>query len=236
MKRYAFFSDVHGNYFALKTVLEQIATMEVDQIFCLGDILFNHGTTDIVIDLLDKYQVFLIRGNHDEPITDQSDRITFKHRDWAVQIDKWLADNTSVENRERLANLPVTQELTLENGETLLMFHAHPDDLWARINSFEAPMDALEHRFGPLPANILVYGHFHKPHVMRLNGKLLVNVASVDSHTNVIPDTLTRFTVLESYPDRNVIQQYTLPYDIEAQEKLDSESNLPPYFITKNGG
>ena len=66
MTKYALFSDIHGNYFALKAVLEKINQIGVDQIFCLGDILLNHGGTDEVIELLDQHQVFMLRGNHDE--------------------------------------------------------------------------------------------------------------------------------------------------------------------------
>ena len=71
--------------------------------------------------------------------------------------------------------------------------------------------------------------YYHHPHMLRLNGKLLLNVASVDSHTNLIPDTLTRFTILESFQDRTIINQYTIPYDIESQEKIDRERNVPMF-------
>jgi predicted phosphodiesterase len=109
------------------------------------------------------------------------------------------------------------------------MFHSHPDNLWARINSFHTPLEVLHNAFGGLQADILVYGHYHHPHMLRLNGKLLLNVASVDSHTNLIPDTLTRFTILESFQDRTIINQYTLPYDIKSQEKIDQERNVPMF-------
>ncbi len=230
MTKYALFSDVHGNYYALKAVLKKINQIGVDQIFCLGDILLNHGATDEVIELLDKNQVFLLRGNHDEPLGIKENLVRFKHREWVVSIDKWLEEHTSKKYRERLANLPITHEILLENGEKTLLFHSHPDNLWEWTNSAQAPMDVLEKNFAHLPADILIYGHYHQPHMMRLNGKILVNVASVDSHTNVIPDELTRFTLLESLPDRNIFTQYTLSYDIKKQNAMDKERNVPPFI------
>lgn len=229
MTKYAFFSDIHGNFFALTAVLEKINQLGVDQIFCLGDVLFNHGATDEVVNLLDQHHVVMLRGNHDEPLEDNIHLVQFKHQDLVLKVDRWLSENTSKSVRERLANLPITHEINLENGEKLLLFHAHPENLWARINSAQAPMEVLTQSFGHLPADILIYGHFHHPHIIRLNGKLLVNVASIDSHTNLIPDNLTRFTLLESLPDRNIITQYTLEYDIEAQNRMDQERNLPQF-------
>lgn len=228
MHNIALFSDIHGNYHALQAVLNKINQIGADQIFCLGDILFNHAGTDEVVELLDQNNVFMIRGNHDEPLND----ITlnhFKNRGWALELEHWLKHHTNPSVIERLASLPTSHQLTLNSGEELLLFHAHPDNLWARINSAHAPHEELVAAFGSLPADILAYGHYHQPHFFRLNGKLLINVASVDSHTNVIPDDLTRFTMLHSQSDRTVVTQYTLTYDIEAQNKMDSEKN-PPGF------
>lgn len=234
MKRYAFFSDVHGNLYALKAVLEEIKNIGVDQIFSLGDTLFNHATTDEVIDVLDDNEVILIRGNHDEPLENKIGRVQSKHRAWVTQIENWLIRNTKPATRQRLSTLPITRELTLENGQQLLMFHAHPDNLWARINSATAPMEDIKEAFLNLPADILVYGHYHQPHIMPLNGKTLVNVASVDSHTSMMDDKMTRFTILESHPDRNIFTQYTLPYDSAAQDQIDLEKDFPKYFITED--
>ena len=39
MNKIAIISDIHGNYTALKTVLEDINKKEIKDIYCLGDVI-----------------------------------------------------------------------------------------------------------------------------------------------------------------------------------------------------
>ena len=39
MSRYAVISDIHGNRFAFDAVLARLATLEIDEVICLGDIV-----------------------------------------------------------------------------------------------------------------------------------------------------------------------------------------------------
>ncbi|MFA7037064.1 MAG: metallophosphoesterase, partial [Methanosarcina sp.] len=57
-------ADIHGNYEALRTVLD----VPYDRAVCLGDIVDYGPDPDRCIDLLQKKNITTIRGNHDNAV------------------------------------------------------------------------------------------------------------------------------------------------------------------------
>ena len=65
MKR-AIISDIHGNLEALQTVLAHIADQQVDEIYCLGDIVgYGPNPCECLDHVMDNCKVVLL-GNHDQ--------------------------------------------------------------------------------------------------------------------------------------------------------------------------
>lgn len=65
MKR-ALISDIHGNLEALEAVLEDIASVGVDEIFCLGDIIgYGPNPCECLDHVMNRCQVTIL-GNHDQ--------------------------------------------------------------------------------------------------------------------------------------------------------------------------
>ena len=62
----AFISDIHGNYDALKEVFKQIKKLNIEKIYCLGDIVNYYYDSDKCIDLLIKNKIQCIKGNHEK--------------------------------------------------------------------------------------------------------------------------------------------------------------------------
>lgn len=64
--RRALISDIHGNYEALQAVLEDIRQSDVDDVFCLGDII-GYGPNPVeCLDAVIKHCSRTILGNHDQ--------------------------------------------------------------------------------------------------------------------------------------------------------------------------
>jgi len=64
--RYALISDIHGNLEALNAVLDDIRTQEINEIFCLGDIIgFGPNPCECIDRVMETYKVTLM-GNHDQ--------------------------------------------------------------------------------------------------------------------------------------------------------------------------
>lgn len=233
--RLAFLSDIHGNYYGLKAILEYLTRpgeAVFDRIICLGDILAGHGGGQQVIDLLDEYGVEMVRGNHDERAIPW-EIVPEQFMGLLTAFVTWEEDNLSSELRDRLDQLPLTLSIRLEDGRTLLAFHSNPANLWTTENATEMDAEKMVDIYGKLPGEVLVYGHFHQAHVLEFNGKLLVNVASVSGRVSQYPDNFARMTTIESYPERLVIRQEVVAFDVEAQQRMDKETHAPFWQYSK---
>ena len=227
--RLAFISDIHGNYYALKAVLEYLireGEPAYDRIISLGDILAGHSGNQKVIDLLDQYHVELIRGNHDGSFIPW-DLIPANRVELLQSIAKWEEEHISKEIRNRLDKLPISLSIPLKDGRTLLAFHSNPKNLWDMANASDVDTEKMYSVYGGLAGDVLVYGHYHRSHVLEFDGKTLVNVASVSGFVSMYPDDLARFTTIESLPDRLVIRQEVVAYDVDAQTQMDKETGAP---------
>ncbi len=66
MFKMAVISDIHGNYYALKAALEDIAQRNVDCICCLGDsIAIGHQGNEVIEALRGVNNLHIISGNHE---------------------------------------------------------------------------------------------------------------------------------------------------------------------------
>lgn len=65
MSKIAFISDIHGNFPALKAVLEDIDKRGIDTIVCLGDLVGYYSMINEVIDIIRERNIFTVMGNHD---------------------------------------------------------------------------------------------------------------------------------------------------------------------------
>src|SRR5690606_34163426 len=104
----AFISDIHGNSYALRAVLEDISKRNVDQICVLGDLCYRGPDPKGALDLIRSLNAQVIKGNADEwvvrgirqgEVADQALEMMNKEREW---IAERLDDN----DLEYLRNLP----------------------------------------------------------------------------------------------------------------------------------
>jgi diadenosine tetraphosphatase ApaH/serine/threonine PP2A family protein phosphatase len=115
----------------------------------------------------------------------------------------------------------------LEDGRTLCAFHSNPNNLWDMVNSSAITQQQFNEVFAPMDADVLVYGHYHQPHVLSMGGKLLVNPGSVDGTVSFEPDFFARYLIVESMKDRLVLRQACVAYDVAAQAEIDKQTNAP---------
>ena len=66
------FSDVHGNYYALKRVMEALKERNCSRIYCLGDVSGYYSMVNECIDLLRAEGVVCLKGNHDSYLLGES--------------------------------------------------------------------------------------------------------------------------------------------------------------------
>lgn len=65
MNKIGIISDIHGNYPALKKVIEELEKENVQKIICLGDTVGYYSMINECISLLREKKIISIKGNHD---------------------------------------------------------------------------------------------------------------------------------------------------------------------------
>lgn len=167
--KFAFLADIHGNYDALKAVVNELPS--VDRLVVLGDVLGYYPFFGECIDELEKAGTEYIRGNHEAYQMNVLQRPKHPIFDWFYS---YFEENASDRDRYWLKNLQAEKSLQLQE-QTLKLFHGSP---WS-VSEYIYP-DFLEwSRFDSIDADIIVLGHTHRPMDVHRGKKRIINPGSV---------------------------------------------------------
>lgn len=174
----ALLSDIHGNATALRAVLEQVKKLNVDRLFCCGDLVGYYYEPGACIDMLMEWNIECVRGNHEDllfqimadPGTKPSIR---KKYGSALELAAGLL---STRHLDYLAALPRTRTLFVEEKQVLLC-HGAPWDTDKYI--YPDGDDALFERCADTGADWVVCGHTHYQLQRKIRNCNIVNPGSV---------------------------------------------------------
>lgn len=234
--RIALFSDIHGNITGLKAVLQALSKEGgADITFAAGDMVSGGPATDEVIDLLVSRNVRMVRGD-----SDTDDKLEDRWRsaanpdkparfaprfsaDYYAALIAWNKANLSERGRAFLAGLPLSETVDVAPGQRLFVCHASPEDPGERVCGPQNPSDLLRATFGSVQAEVIAFGHAHTPFVRMLDGRLMVNVASVAYRS----DATSMLTLLTYQDEQWIVQQLAVPYDAGEEARMIKERELP---------
>lgn len=161
----AVFSDIHGDFEALKYVTELIDKKHPDKTFFIGDI-FQRGNQEIeCLEYLINSEIFCVKGNCELYLENgvQIDSDVEYLRDY---YDK-MRENLTEEQRNFIHNLPLYYEIT-ENGHRIMLSHFLIKDKEADYPYFRLSDMNTKVFSDALGANeiqkydLVVVGHAHK--------------------------------------------------------------------------
>ncbi|MEE1129654.1 MAG: metallophosphoesterase family protein [Methanobrevibacter sp.] len=165
MSRYAILSDIHGNLFALKEVINDLNNQKIDQIILLGD-LIDYGmqsneVVEFINDELSSKIICNIWGNHEKAILTRD----FSHfsSQRGVESAKFT-DSILTDESKRYLNDNLNHEAKYEfeiDGKNVLAVHGSLTDYyWKAIFP-----DNLNGDYSDF--DIVLSGHSHYPHVFQ---------------------------------------------------------------------
>ncbi|HEV8512082.1 MAG TPA: metallophosphoesterase family protein [Cyclobacteriaceae bacterium] len=222
----AVISDIHGNHLALQEVLKSAQQENAEKLLVLGDICGYYYHPDKVLELIDKWDYELIRGNHE--------KILAQIKDGSVQENKVrekygsghrvALERLSDVQVQRITQAPDSLSLNFQ-GFKILMCHGSPLDSDQYLYP-DSAKDLLE-KCDSSHADIVVVGHSHYPFIHRNKHSMLVNVGSVGQSrtTGGIASWLMVNTA------NNVLELKATPYNTEELElEIDLIDPHNPYL------
>lgn len=219
----AVISDIHSNLVALSTALRHIMEQDVDEIFCLGDIVGYGPDPGPCVDLVQKVCKVCVRGNHDEAVAlERGVEVLPRDGQFAARHNREQLSDSQI---SFLANLPYTH---VEHGCTFV--HATPRDpeLWVRFDSISDVAVQFEHMQTP----ICFIGHTHMPAVMadrigvfrvRKGPRYIINCGSVGQPRD--SDPRLSYGVFDT--DEILYKHHRIQYDIKETAERILSAGMP---------
>lgn len=246
----ALFSDIHSNLPALEAVFADMEKQNLDFIYCLGDLVGYATWPNEVIQEIKKRKIPTIAGNYDEGVGQASDDCgcaykTDTDQDRGVQSINYTNSIVTPENRAYLRMLPAHIRVEFKNNDekfNLLLVHGSP----RKINEYlfeDRPDKSMIHMMEDAEAEILVFGHTHKPYhkVLRVEkeGKTkqlhAINIGSVGKPKD--GDIRACYVILHIDKDSSMYKNDSIKvefrrvdYDVEKTAQAVEASPLPNEF------
>ncbi len=169
-------SDIHGNLPALEAVLADIERRAVTQVVNLGDCVQGPLWPRETCALLMTRAFPTVRGNTDRAVA------TLAPADMAP-LQRYTRGQLEEAQRRWLGHLPATLRL----DQDILAVHGCPDDdhryLLEDVEQgrlVRGTAETIAQRLGPTDARLVLCGHSHQQHMVRLpGGPLVLNPGSV---------------------------------------------------------
>jgi putative phosphoesterase len=171
-------SDIHGNIYALKKVLGEIKKLDIKEIYFLGDIVGYYYDADKCIDLLLKYRVKSIYGNHEKlflrSIKDKNLLIRLSKK-YGSSI-KDLQFKLKHKHLKWLKNLPKTIKLN-QGNHRILFCHGSPWSVYDYL--YKEQIKKLKNKINKINYNLLFVGNTHVQNKLNLKNLKVINPGSV---------------------------------------------------------
>jgi diadenosine tetraphosphatase ApaH/serine/threonine PP2A family protein phosphatase len=240
--RIALFSDIHANRQAFEACLAQARAQGAERFVLLGDYVGYGADPDWTVSKVRELvgeRAIAIRGNHDNAVSDTSERMNAE----AQIAMEWTRGRLDAEQRQFLAGLP----MTAQSGDRLYV-HAEASEpsAWHYVASVE---DASE-SFAAVRERLIFCGHIHLPQLysMSVTGKLIRFIPTSDVPIPLLPGRrwLAVLGSVGQPRDGNPAAAYCMldtlkseltycraPYDVEAAAEGIRQAGLPPHLANR---
>jgi putative phosphoesterase len=232
--RAAVITDIHGNLPALEAALARIDEIGVDALYCGGDLVGYGPSPNEVCALIEDRGIPTIYGNYDYAIArDLEDcgcaYVTPHDREIGQRSVDWTLAHTDARSKAFMAALPFDLRFAMGPVRVRLV-HGSP----RRVNEYlfeDKPARLYERLAAQAEADVLVFGHTHRPWVHGYGGVLFVNCGSVGKPKD--GDPRAAFAILELAGDAVEVTIERVDYDAEAVAREVSAAGLPGELAEK---
>ncbi|MBN1969839.1 MAG: metallophosphoesterase family protein [Candidatus Delongbacteria bacterium] len=161
MRRFAVFTDIHGNIEALKAIYSDIISRGISEIYHLGDAIAIGPEPKLTMDFILSNKIIPLKGNHEIYYTDIVNTGTTNVPSGELIHQKWVAEVMGDAYYETICNLDYEIELDTEGVKIHLCHYPFiiENGKFKWFINFDEKIDRL--RFTNTDADIYFFGHQH---------------------------------------------------------------------------
>jgi putative phosphoesterase len=178
----AVITDIHANARALQRALARIDDLGIEHVYCGGDLVGYGPHPNEVCALIEDRGIPTIYGNYDYAIARELEDCGCAYRDphereLGQRSVDWTLAHTDDRSKRFMRELPFDLRFDL-GGKSVRLVHGSP----RKVNEYlfeDKPPQTFERVARLAEADVLVFGHTHKPWVDERSGVLFVNCGAV---------------------------------------------------------
>jgi putative phosphoesterase len=228
--RIGIFGDIHGNLPALEAVLADLKARHLDRVYCLGDLVGYGASPNEVTARIQAEQIPTIMGNYDDGVGFDRDECGCAYRDPEEKARgersiAWTKAHTTPENKAFLRAL--TSDIRFEaDGRRVLLVHGSP----RKMNEYlfeDRPLSSFQRLAATSEADIVVFGHTHKPYTKLVDGVWFINAGSVGKPKD--GDWRACYVIISPGDPAEFVR---LEYDVKTAAQAIRATDLPHEFAS----
>ncbi|MCS7150851.1 MAG: metallophosphatase family protein [Endomicrobia bacterium] len=237
----AVISDIHSNYEAFISILDEIKKLKVDKIYCCGDLVGYGPDPNECVELIRKNNIVSVVGNHDAAVFGKADLNWFRE-----EAKEALLINKELITPENISFIKSLEENIVIND--VLIVHGSPLD---NIFEYLFSINALHRNIRCMKERVCFCGHTHQPLVyfekISLSTgeiviptekkqividdryKYIINVGSVGQPRD--GDNRACFAIVDL--DNKTVTFHRVAYNISAVQQRMRSLYLPEFLIKR---
>ncbi len=246
--QYALLSDIHANLPALRAVLADIdGRANINAIYHLGDLTGYAPWPNEVVELLRQRAIPGIAGNYDSTVATD-----YKHCGCRADSPReeelshlsyeWTRAHVTPETKKYLAGLPFRIDLRPLGGHlsgpTITLIHGNQtlNTVYVTEDRPDSFLEKMAHDVGSRAADVICFGHTHKPWQRAVTGIHFINTGSVGRPKD--GDWRACYVLLSMESSGACVEFVRVPYDVDEAADAIRTSDLPGEFaeLLKLGG
>ncbi len=225
----AFISDLHSNLEASISVLNDINSKGIENVYCLGDLVGYGPNPNEVVQLIRERNITSIMGNYDDAVAYDKTSCGCSYnpgRENRVGDDSlnWTITNLSNSNKQFLRSLPKALTLKIEELN-ILMVHGSPKNPLFEYLKPDMNNNDLKEALNNVSADVIVCGHTHKIMGKHLANKSILNPGSVGRTKDGKP--LATYLILDVNDGVFSYEFVKLEYNVKKTIEKIFKSGLP---------
>ena len=245
MARFAFISDIHGNYAALEAVLDDIDHRNVDGILCLGDVV-GYGPDPVAcLERVCEVATFCVLGNHDKAVFDDLEAARFNaNAKIAIEYTRDQLSDCHIDYLKSLSEFENLEDVSVSHASPITdagSDYIHDQTIAARAYAgFTNACLFVGHTHVPLAFGTPDIGYAKvQPEDVRVallppglplrlapSYRYILNPGSVGQPRDGNPDTA--FGILDT--DNHAFTIHRCPYDIDKTHFAIINAGLPDFL------